>query len=74
MLNGRIPVPSNVTRLSRAIKAVSQDGVPQIVNYQLGVGSQGGPVTRFVSGTCFVSTPDYDLISSSSNQKSIVFP
>jgi hypothetical protein len=50
MLNGRLPIPSNVTRLSRAIKAVSQDGIPQIVNYQLGVGSQGSLVDRVVGG------------------------
>jgi hypothetical protein len=50
MLNGRIACPSNVTRISRAIKAVSQDGIPQIVNYQLGVGSQGGIANRIVGG------------------------
>ncbi|PSN72072.1 hypothetical protein BS50DRAFT_597501 [Corynespora cassiicola Philippines] len=49
--NGKLSVPSNVTRISRAIKAVSQDGVPQIVNYHFGVGTQGGPVNRLISGT-----------------------
>ncbi|KAF2280250.1 uncharacterized protein EI97DRAFT_357088, partial [Westerdykella ornata] len=50
MLNGRIAVPSNVTRLSRAIKAVSQDGIPQIVNYQMGVASQGSVLNRLTHG------------------------
>ena len=52
MINGRLPIPSNVTRLSRAIKAVSQDGIPQIVNYHFGVGTQGNLVDRLVSGKC----------------------
>lgn len=50
MVNGKLSVPSNVTRMSRAIKAVSQDGVPQIVNYHFGVGSAGGRLNRIVSG------------------------
>lgn len=50
MLNGKLAIPSNVTRLSRAIKAVSQDGIPQIVNYHFGVGTQGGKLDRFISG------------------------
>lgn len=50
MINGTIPIPSNVTRLSRAIKAISQDGIPQIVNYQLGIGSLGKPIQRIVNG------------------------
>ncbi|KAF2871862.1 hypothetical protein BDV95DRAFT_628361 [Massariosphaeria phaeospora] len=49
--NGQLSIPSNVTRISRAIKAVSQDGIPQIVNYHFGVGSQGGPLNRIISGT-----------------------
>lgn len=51
LINGKLSIPSNVTRISRAIKAVSQDGVPQIVNYHFGVGTQGGPLNRFISGT-----------------------
>ncbi|KAL5427419.1 hypothetical protein PMIN06_011756 [Paraphaeosphaeria minitans] len=50
MVNGKLSVPSNVTRMSRAIKAVSQDGVPQIVNYHFGVGSSGGRLNRIISG------------------------
>ncbi|KAL6706548.1 hypothetical protein ACN47E_005304 [Coniothyrium glycines] len=40
--NGSLAIPSNITRISRAIKAVSQDGVPQIVNYHQGIGTEGG--------------------------------
>ena len=42
--------PSNVTRLSRAIKPQSSDGIPQIVYYHYGVGSQGGIVDRVYGG------------------------
>lgn len=51
MLGGKLAVPSNVTRISRAIKAVSQDGVPQIVNYHMGLGTQGSKGYRLISGT-----------------------
>ncbi|KAL5117538.1 hypothetical protein ACEQ8H_004568 [Pleosporales sp. CAS-2024a] len=49
--NGKIAVPTNVTRISRAIKAVSQDGIQQIVNYHAGVGTEGSKFARFVGGT-----------------------
>jgi uncharacterized protein (DUF2235 family) len=51
--NGESPNPSNVTRLSRAIKAESNDGIQQVVYYHYGVGSQGGMVDRVVMGTHF---------------------
>ncbi|KAF2178815.1 hypothetical protein K469DRAFT_731418 [Zopfia rhizophila CBS 207.26] len=50
LINGKLSIPSNVTRISRAIKAVSQEGIPQIVNYHFGVGTQGGIVDRVVGG------------------------
>ncbi|KIW08412.1 hypothetical protein, variant [Verruconis gallopava] len=50
MLNGELAVPSNVTRMSRAIKSQSRDGIPQIVYYHRGVGSQGGIVDRVFMG------------------------
>ncbi|KAF2731749.1 hypothetical protein EJ04DRAFT_536408 [Polyplosphaeria fusca] len=50
LVNGKLSIPSNVTRMSRAIKPVSQDGIPQIVFYHFGVGSQGGALDRFISG------------------------
>ncbi|KAL2355458.1 hypothetical protein BJ546DRAFT_688960 [Cryomyces antarcticus] len=43
-------MPSNVTRITRAIKARSSDGIPQIVDYYHGVGSQGGIVDRVYGG------------------------
>lgn len=48
---GKIPPPTNITRISRAIKAVSQDGVQQIVNYHSGVGTEGTKFSRFLGGT-----------------------
>lgn len=48
--NGSIAVPSNITRISRAIKAVSQDGIPQIVNYHQGIGTEGSKLYRLVGG------------------------
>jgi uncharacterized protein (DUF2235 family) len=50
MQNGELAIPSNVTRLSRAIKSLSDDGIPQIVYYHYGVGSQGGIVDKVVMG------------------------
>lgn len=51
MLNGTLAVPSNVTRMSRAIKSTSRDGISQVVYYHHGVGSQGGIVDRVVMGS-----------------------
>ena len=56
--NGEIAIPSNVTRISRAIKSVSQDGIPQIVNYTSGVGTAGGPLYKLVSGTTGKGLPE----------------
>ncbi|KAL8861658.1 MAG: hypothetical protein Q9178_001859 [Gyalolechia marmorata] len=50
LMNNKLPVPSNVTRISHAIKAKSGDGVAQIVFYQPGVGTEGGIVSRVVGG------------------------
>ncbi|KAI9686900.1 MAG: hypothetical protein M1822_002653 [Bathelium mastoideum] len=49
-LNGELNIPSNITRLTRAIKTTSGDGIPQVVYYHYGVGSQGGVVDRVVGG------------------------
>lgn len=34
--NGKLPIPSNVTRISEAIKPVSSRGIQQVVFYQAG--------------------------------------
>ncbi|MCJ1323228.1 hypothetical protein MMC15_008582 [Xylographa vitiligo] len=47
---GQLPIPSNVTRILRALKVESADGIPQVAHYEAGVGSQGGPVTRALGG------------------------
>lgn len=51
MKNGDLSIPSNVTRMARAIKSEARDGTQQIVFYQEGIGSEGLPVNRFVAGT-----------------------
>jgi uncharacterized protein (DUF2235 family) len=56
--NGELEIPSNVTRISRAIKTVTQDGIPQIVNYNSGIGTQGGPIYKLLSGTTGKGLPD----------------
>ena len=43
-------IPSNVTRIARAIKKQSSDGIAQIVYYHFGIGSQGGIVDRLYGG------------------------
>jgi hypothetical protein len=43
-------VPSNVVRLARAIRPVSRDGIPQVVNYHVGVGVGGGVVDKVYGG------------------------
>ncbi|KAF2007022.1 hypothetical protein P154DRAFT_180955 [Amniculicola lignicola CBS 123094] len=50
LINGKLAIPSNVTRISRAIKPISQDGIPQIVYYHFGLGTQGGVMDRLISG------------------------
>jgi len=47
---GTFEVPTNVTRLSRAIEPVAQDGTPQIVYYQSGVGTEFGMLNRLIGG------------------------
>ncbi|KAI9751131.1 MAG: hypothetical protein M1835_001255 [Candelina submexicana] len=49
--NDRIPVPSNVTRICRATKAISSDGTAQIVYYQAGLGSGMGISNRVLGGS-----------------------
>ena len=50
LVNGQKQPPSNVSRIGWAIKDTSRDGVPQIVNYQAGVGTMGGRASRVVGG------------------------
>ncbi|KAK5064731.1 hypothetical protein LTR84_000565 [Exophiala bonariae] len=48
--NGQKQIPSNVSRIGWAIKDTSRDGIPQVVNYQAGVGTMGGRASRTFSG------------------------
>ncbi|MCJ1476364.1 hypothetical protein MMC13_005030 [Lambiella insularis] len=65
---GQLAIPSNVTRISRALKAESFDGIPQVVHYTAGVGTSGGALSRIVGGATAegISTnirAGYDFIS-----------
>ena len=39
--DGHLQTPSNVTRISRAIRPKTQDGISQIIYYQAGIGTEG---------------------------------
>lgn len=45
-----MPPPSNVTRLTRAIRSRSDDGIVQIVYYQAGIGSIGTKGNQIIEG------------------------
>jgi uncharacterized protein (DUF2235 family) len=51
MLNGKRQIESNVTRVSRAIKPYSDDGIQQVIYYGKGVGSSGSYLGNVVAGT-----------------------
>lgn len=42
--------PSNIVRMARAIRPMSRDGIPQIVNYHVGVGVAGGVLDKVYGG------------------------
>ncbi|PUU77087.1 hypothetical protein B9Z19DRAFT_988225 [Tuber borchii] len=46
---GNTKAPTNVTRITRALKSYTDKGISQVVYYQSGVGT-GGPVDRLVGG------------------------
>jgi len=50
IMHGQKQQPSNVSRMGWAIKETSRDGIPQVVFYQAGVGTSGGPVSRIIGG------------------------
>ncbi|KAH8658692.1 hypothetical protein BGZ60DRAFT_383301 [Tricladium varicosporioides] len=47
---GTLQVPSNVTRISRALKRKTTDGISQIIAYHSGVGTSSSSVTDVVTG------------------------
>ncbi|KAF2148567.1 hypothetical protein K461DRAFT_283020 [Myriangium duriaei CBS 260.36] len=47
---GRKNIPSNVTRLARAITPTDSDGTSQIVYYQAGIGTGLGMLSQFAGG------------------------
>ncbi|RMZ81386.1 hypothetical protein DV738_g2207, partial [Chaetothyriales sp. CBS 135597] len=50
IVRGKKQEPSNVSRLCWALKATSRDGYGQVINYVPGVGTSGGPLSRFLGG------------------------
>jgi uncharacterized protein (DUF2235 family) len=48
--NGQRQPPSNISRFGWAVKDTSSDGIPQVVNYQAGVGTSGGMLSRTIGG------------------------
>ncbi|KAI4251938.1 MAG: hypothetical protein LQ352_004565 [Teloschistes flavicans] len=50
LMNKKLPIPSNVTRITHAIKAKSSDGIPQVVFYDAGVGTEGGIINKIIGG------------------------
>ncbi|KAK0265693.1 hypothetical protein LTS09_000929 [Friedmanniomyces endolithicus] len=50
-LKSALAIPSNVTRLSRAIEPVSSDGVPQVTYYHFGVGAGNGVFDKWMGAT-----------------------
>lgn len=74
-LNGKLEIPSNVTRMTTAIKAESNDGVPQIVSYHSGVGSDGGVINRIFSGETLLDflTPNTGYEPAVAKKKAWIF-
>lgn len=50
-MQGALSIPSNVTRLTRCIKSISSDGIPQVVYYHHGVGGGVSRWSRFAGFT-----------------------
>ena len=50
-LKNDLAAPSNITRIARAIKPLSSDGIPQIVYYHWGVGGLGGFTQKLKGAT-----------------------
>ena len=50
-MKGSLTIPSNITRLTRAIKSQSSDGIPQVTYYHYGVGAGGGLVDKVMGAT-----------------------
>ena len=49
-MNGHLQVPSNVTRFCRALKSKTANGIPQIVYYQAGIGSENNWYDHLIGG------------------------
>lgn len=50
LAKGKLPIPSNVSRITEAIKPMSSRGIQQVVFYQAGIGSTGNFLNRVIGG------------------------
>ncbi|KAK3071882.1 hypothetical protein LTR53_007837 [Teratosphaeriaceae sp. CCFEE 6253] len=50
-LKGALAIPSNITRLARAIKSISSDSIPQVTYYHFGVGAGSGVLDKVMGAT-----------------------
>ncbi|KAJ6258832.1 hypothetical protein Dda_6886 [Drechslerella dactyloides] len=48
--DGKLKPPTNITRICRAIKALSSSGIAQIVYYQAGPGASSNPLDKIIGG------------------------
>ena len=66
-LKDSVAIPTNVTRLSRAIKSVSSDGIPQVVYYHYGVGAGSGVLDKVMgitgAGLAEITREGYQFIA-----------
>ena len=44
------PYPSNVVKIAQAIEPVASDGIPQVVFYDAGIGTEGGIIDSLMGG------------------------
>ncbi|KAB8356667.1 hypothetical protein FH972_024244 [Carpinus fangiana] len=78
LINGKLIPPSNVTRITRAIKSQSADGIQQIVYYQAGVGSTGTLTNKIIGGATGAGLADnvreaYSFLANNYNEGDEIF-
>lgn len=63
---GTLQVPSNVTRISRALRRVGLDGIPQIIYYHSGVGTGSSLVDTITGGLLGTGISEVSALPSAS--------
>jgi hypothetical protein len=67
--NATVQVPSNVTRISRALTKMGDDGVRQIIFYHSGVGTSEGILDAFTGGVLGKGISEVSESSASTNSR-----